>query len=236
MRSKSTESQSRSKVEVIHFDGVTEELIEKSNIINTEAAKSKKSLFYIFKDLSPSILVIITGTIIVFRLNVVSEYSDAILGMIAVTIFSLSLLPPLKRFCLILLQTVPDNIDVEVLKDKIRNEFPCILGIHDLHIWCLTATEIIATCHIVLPQQSTIVYKNFAEKLELYLVRQGITRVTVQPEFHRPEPPADLHNELSPDPSLKSRCMYLCKDGCKDKTCCHESRERDESSQMISLA
>ncbi|CAG2101704.1 unnamed protein product [Medioppia subpectinata] len=103
---------------------------------------------------------------------------------------------------LILLQTVPENINVGRLKKNILKEFPIILNIHDLHIWCLNASRIVASCHIILPKQSTKCFAQFSQLLDTYFRKQGIVLATVQPEFYDPNTSA---NQLIP-----ISCLMKC--------------------------
>lgn len=55
----------------------------------------------------------------------------------------------MKESGLILLQTMPDTINIESLKSELLEAFPDIVNIHDLHVWQLTATKVISTAHII---------------------------------------------------------------------------------------
>lgn len=56
--------------------------------------------------------------------------------------------PLLIESALILLQTVPTHIDVDVLKKKLLENIDGILAVHDFHVWQLTGDRIIASAHI----------------------------------------------------------------------------------------
>ena len=45
------------------------------------------------------------------------------------------------------LQSIPDGIDVEELKDDLSRRFPQILGIHEMHVWSLVKGNRVATMH-----------------------------------------------------------------------------------------
>ncbi|KAH9399822.1 hypothetical protein TYRP_017389 [Tyrophagus putrescentiae] len=75
-------------------------------------------------------------------------------------ILCVSFYPQLKEHFLILMQTVPVNINVQSLKEEMLQMFPIMQNVHEFHIWRLTSTKIVATCHI---------YR--------------IAYVTIQPEF-----------------------------------------------------
>ena len=55
---------------------------------------------------------------------------------------------------MILLQTVPSDIDVDKLKNEVLNtdkaEYNAIIKIHDLHIWTLSGNQFVGTVHIKL--------------------------------------------------------------------------------------
>ena len=56
--------------------------------------------------------------------------------------------PLLIESGLILLQTVPTHIDVDVLKKKLLEDIDGVLAVHDFHVWQLTGDKIIASAHI----------------------------------------------------------------------------------------
>lgn len=55
----------------------------------------------------------------------------------------------MKESCLILLQTIPDTINIESFQSELVKQFPDIVNVHDFHIWQLTANKIISTVHII---------------------------------------------------------------------------------------
>ena len=56
--------------------------------------------------------------------------------------------PLLIDSALILLQTVPKQIDVDVLQRNLLEKIDGILAVHDFHVWQLTGDKIIASAHI----------------------------------------------------------------------------------------
>lgn len=54
-----------------------------------------------------------------------------------------------KESCLILLQTMPDTIDIDTMGKQLVNHFPDIINVHDFHVWQLTASKVISTVHII---------------------------------------------------------------------------------------
>lgn len=67
---------------------------------------------------------------------------------------------PVKESCYILLQTIPNHINVDSLCKELMNHFPTILNIHDLHVWEFTRRKTFLTAHIIFmnPQVCEICY------------------------------------------------------------------------------
>ena len=58
--------------------------------------------------------------------------------------------PLVKESGLILLQTIPAQLDVASLKSELFSSFPDhILNVHEMHVWCLVPGNIVATLHII---------------------------------------------------------------------------------------
>lgn len=54
-----------------------------------------------------------------------------------------------KESGLILLQTIPDDINIDSLRVQLLQAFPDIINVHDLHVWQFTADKIFSTAHII---------------------------------------------------------------------------------------
>uniref|UniRef100_A0A673YI90 Solute carrier family 30 member 1b n=1 Tax=Salmo trutta TaxID=8032 RepID=A0A673YI90_SALTR len=74
-------------------------------------------------------------------------YLNPTLCIIMVGFLLYTTLPLLKESVLILLQTVPKQIDMPRLLGRLRG-LDGVLAVHDLHIWQLAGSRIIATAHI----------------------------------------------------------------------------------------
>lgn len=165
-------------------------------------------------------LLIATGAVILFTTGWTQELADACFSLVAVALLGFTFYPAMKQSGLILLQTVPKHIDVNTLKKAILVEFPDILQIHEIHVWGLNRSQVIATCHVTLPQHTSESYTELSLKLEEFLERKGITLATVQPEFEQA-----AKNSYS--------CLYKCKSNteseCLEKKCCHENDDECEA-------
>lgn len=54
-----------------------------------------------------------------------------------------------KESCMILLQTMPDHMNIDEICKDLMKTFPDIVNVHELHIWQLTEDKIISTAHII---------------------------------------------------------------------------------------
>lgn len=116
----------------------------------------------------------------------------------------------MKESGLVLLQTIPDSIDIDNFKAELLHSFKDIVGVHDLHIWQLTTHKFVSTVHIVF--QDPQAFATTIHDVEDYFLRQGISNVTIQPEFFNCSDPAAFNKDI---------CLVACRDLlCKEKYCC----------------
>lgn len=67
------------------------------------------------------------------------------------------------------------------LIEEVHQNFPEVIDIHEFHVWQLTPQKVIASAHIVL--KTTEGYLGIQNNIIHYLHTQGISHVTLQPEF-----------------------------------------------------
>jgi zinc transporter 1 len=98
----------------------------------------------------------------------------------------------LKVPIMILLQTVPKNINLKQLSDELikvcRDSYEAEVNIHNLHVWTLTGNKVVGTVHMKLINES-----NQIDQIEKFNKIVGPTRqifhnfgihyLTIQPEF-----------------------------------------------------
>lgn len=119
----------------------------------------------------------------------------------------------MKEACLILLQTIPGTIDMEIFEKTLLTKFPQIVSYHDLHIWQLSANKYIATVHIIF--QDSKQYAKVIDEVRTHFHDHHIAHVTIQPEFY------DQCDKAS---TTSVECMVQCKKNeCLDKVCCKDS-------------
>ncbi|XP_076873772.1 zinc transporter 1a [Brachyhypopomus gauderio] len=133
-------------------------------------------------------------------------YLDPTLCVIMVCILLYTTYPLLKESALILLQTVPKQIDVHGLSARLR-EVDGVLAVHELHIWQLAGSRIIATAHIKCHDPAS--YMGVAKRIKGFFHDEGIHATTIQPEF------VTVNSE-----SRASLCELSCRTQCAPKLCC----------------
>lgn len=133
-------------------------------------------------------------------------YLDPTLCVIMVCILLYTTYPLLKESALILLQTVPKQIDMHSLNSRLR-ELEGVLAVHELHIWQLAGSRIIATAHIKCHDPAT--YMDVAKRIKAFFHDEGIHATTIQPEF------VTVNSE-----SRASLCELSCRTQCATKLCC----------------
>ncbi|KAJ8275340.1 hypothetical protein COCON_G00099650 [Conger conger] len=133
-------------------------------------------------------------------------YLDPTLCVIMVLILLYTTYPLLKESALILLQTVPKQIDVHQLSECLRG-VEGVLAVHELHIWQLAGSRIIATAHIKCQDPAS--YMDVAKRIKGFFHDQGIHATTIQPEF------ATVNSD-----SRISLCELSCRTQCAPKLCC----------------
>jgi hypothetical protein len=144
-----------------------------------------------------------------------SYRSISALSLVLVCIMMRGVWPLLIESALILLQTVPTHIDVDVLKEKLLRNIDGILAVHDFHVWQLTSDRIIASAHIRCLNLGE--YMKVAENIKEFFHNEGIHSTTIQPEFVDYPHPVDTED-----------CVLSCPKGpgsipvpaCEASKCC----------------
>ncbi|XP_019967996.1 zinc transporter 1a [Paralichthys olivaceus] len=133
-------------------------------------------------------------------------YLDPTLCIIMVGILLYTTYPLLKESALILLQTVPKQINMHRLNERLLS-LEGVLAIHELHIWQLAGSRIIATAHIKCHDPTS--YMEVAKRIKDFFHNEGIHATTIQPEF------VTFNSE-----SRDSLCELSCRTQCAPKLCC----------------
>lgn len=154
-------------------------------------------------------------------------YLDPTLCIIMVCILLYTTYPLLKESALILLQTVPKQIDIKHLVKELR-DVEGVEEVHELHVWQLAGSRIIATAHIKCEDPAS--YMQVAKTIKDVFHNHGIHATTIQPEF------ASVGSKSSVVP-----CELACRTQCALKQCCgtrpqvHSGKEA-EKAQTVSIS
>ena len=99
----------------------------------------------------------------------------------------------------ILFEGVPDHIDYEDVRDKLR-AITGVTGTHDLHIWSLSSTSVALSCHLIIDM--TLLSGTDAIRLANDVCSAvGVDHVTIQVEDQR------LHSGGCPTGNENHMCM-----------------------------
>lgn len=136
----------------------------------------------------------------------------------------------MKEAAQVLLQTIPDSIDIEDFQKQILQKFPEIESIHDLHIWQLTQQKFVSTAHMIFMDPP--VYKTIINDVLGFFHEQGINIVTIQPEFkHGAEMAVE---EIKPLVNSNDICLFACrKADCEEKRCCRRASEESINAHQL---
>jgi len=136
-------------------------------------------------------------------------YLDPLCSILISFIILFSSFPLAMRTIRILMQRVPSNIDLSLVRKDLLS-LNADMRIHELHVWQLADTKIIGTVHMMCP--SNVDFLVLASNMKGVLHSHGIHATTIQPEFF--------------DPSLIQKnttdaCALLCKEPeCENSFCC----------------
>ncbi|XP_014223841.1 uncharacterized protein LOC106650385 isoform X2 [Trichogramma pretiosum] len=123
----------------------------------------------------------------------------------------------MKESGMILLQTIPNHINIDLLQKELLAAFPDIVNVHDLHVWQLNGEKVVSTVHIIYADPS--VCARITDQITSFFIEMGITHVTIQPEFSNMKPYLDPNTE----------CLIRCQSKtCNNSTCCWATLDEDD--------
>ena len=137
---------------------------------------------HVMADALGSVIVIISA-LIMWKVPdwKLTNYVDPGLSLIMVILMLWSVWPLFIGSALILLQTVPTHIDIDLLKRKFLESIDGISAVHEFHVWQLVGNRIIASAHITCLNSSE--YMEIAESAKEFFHNEGIHSTTIQLEF-----------------------------------------------------
>ncbi len=105
---------------------------------------------------------------------------DAILSIIVAIIMILSVIKQLKEIFGIVMQSVPENIDLVQIENVI-NSFDQVVDCHELHIWTFDGEDYIMSLHVVVTNDTTLIeLMDLKEQIKLELEKYDINHTTIE--------------------------------------------------------
>lgn len=183
-------------------------------------------------------------------------YADPAISLILTVIILGSAIPLCKAASRVLLQAVPEDINVDDIKRDI-NGLPGVQNCHHLHVWQLSTIKFVASLHIKVICDfrggGAAKYMALAREVNKCLHEHGIHSSTIQPEFldssHQQAPRSTSDNNDSETNGVDGRretesghasgretrrseveaCLMECGDGCDEQgQCCAPSSIQDD--------
>jgi zinc transporter 1 len=172
-------------------------------------------VLHVFGDALGNVGVIATGLVIWLTTWNFKYYFDPMISLvITIIIFSsalplgmpssvLYLLPiaddalTVRSASFILLQGVPPTVSIEEVRTAIL-EIEGVLSVHELHVWQLSESKIIASVHVLASRDHD--FMPVATKIRNALHLHGIHSCTIQPEYY--------HTKALPEDHLKVRANW----------------------------
>ncbi|XP_014250400.1 zinc/cadmium resistance protein-like isoform X2 [Cimex lectularius] len=185
-----------------------------SNNLRSSSNLNMRGIFlHVMADALGSVVVVISALVVWLTEWEYKFYLDPALSLMLVFIIAHSLWPLLRDSSLILLQTVPTNMKLEVIQENLA-KVDGVLSIHEFHLWQLTDERIIASVHIRCRDISE--FMTTAQNVTTFFHNEGVHSVTIQPEFN------DLTKAMTHETSV-NECLLRCPNtgvSCTQATCC----------------
>ncbi|KAK0478419.1 cation efflux protein [Armillaria novae-zelandiae] len=157
-------------------------------------------VLHVLGDALGNVGVIATGLIIWLTSWSFKYYFDPIISLVITVIIFSSALPLVRSASFILLQGVPSTISLDEVRDSIL-DVDGVLSVHELHVWQLSETKIIASVHVLASRNHD--FMPVAAKIRKALHHHGIHSSTIQPEYLRQSGPEELYKTTA-------SCLIMC--------------------------
>lgn len=115
-------------------------------------------------------------------------YADPTASVIIAAIILHTAIPLCKSASSILLQGVPEGVDIDGIKSDITS-LPEVVGCHELHVWQLSDSQIVGTVHMEIDEsiikEGSGKYKQVLSTVKACLGAHGILSATIQVDLIR---------------------------------------------------
>jgi cobalt-zinc-cadmium efflux system protein len=125
---------------------------------------------------------VLVGSIVMIFVNV--PILDPILSLGIAVFILYNVVRNLRNSFYIILQGVPQSIDIEQIKGCITVT-PNVLAVHDIHIWSLDDDYVVMSAHIVVDTENHDIASQIKKDIRSKLLTQHINHITLELEFHQ---------------------------------------------------
>ena len=94
-----------------------------------------------------SIIVIVNSVIVMYVDKPWIVYIDPFFTMLVLTMIMYSTIPLFRETLILFMQSVPANIKVKDIEERLMSQIPKILGIHEFHLWQLGGDNVVGKLH-----------------------------------------------------------------------------------------
>ncbi|EAU90495.1 hypothetical protein CC1G_00879 [Coprinopsis cinerea okayama7 len=142
-------------------------------------------LIHVLGDAVNNIGVMIVA-IIIWKLEAYERYyADPAASLAISIVIFISAVPLTLRSGRILLEATPLHLNLEKIKEDLVR-LPRVQSVHDLHVWHLSQSVILATLHVCVPSGTTLAeWEKTEQHLQQCFHEYGISHVTISPEIYR---------------------------------------------------
>ncbi len=145
-----------------------------------EDLNTKSAFLHMLADTFSSAAIVVGGIIIVLTDWFIV---DPILSMVVALLVARWSWGLLRDSVLILLERKPDTIDSAKLQRGLKQEFPEVRDVHDVHIWEITSAFVCLTMHVVLDDMKLKEANKVRSRMTEYLQQQfGVGHSVIQIE------------------------------------------------------
>ena len=144
---------------------------------------ARGALLHVMGDLLGSVAALVAGAVVYWT---GFTQMDPILSLVVALLILRSTLALLKESTGVLLQGVPTHVSYEAVGRALA-ALPGVTGVHDLHVWQLSAERVALSAHLTLADGPA--WPRVLASAQRMLAHDfGIDHVTLQPAWHTPPP------------------------------------------------
>ena len=145
----------------------------------SEDINVRSAVLHMLGDAAASAGVIVGGIIILFTHWYIV---DPILSVFIALLIAVGAWRVLQQTVSILMESTPKGIELPVVA-RVISSTPGVVGVHDLHIWSITAGRHALSCHVVLNGNPSLdETQSIIKNIEHKLLHERINHATIQPE------------------------------------------------------